>query len=211
MIVLGTPRVVASLLKAPAFHTLRLAHADRPISLEKLEEAINFLELATAWEQSGQLYGDLGFLLYLDASQRSADDPLRQLRAAESIAAIEHSLARAPVVPQGWLRLAYAKSLTEGPSPEVARYLEQSLRLAPFLGALALARIDLLLRNWPYLNAEVRQQVGPQIRYAWRHHSRSLVEIASASGHLQVLRLALRSVPDANRRIDQILARLAAS
>ena len=199
------------MLKAPAFHTLRLAHANRPVPLDSLERATEFLEIATAWEKSGQLYGDLGFLLLLDARQRATDDPLRRLRAADSAAAIKQSLALSPTLLQGWLRLAYARGLTEGPSPEVARYLEQSLRLAPFLGALVPARIDLLFRNWPYLSADTRRQVGSQIRYAWRRESHSLVEIAAINGHIQTLRLALRSIPGANQRIDQILAQLAAN
>jgi len=172
-----------------------------------LETAIAFLRRSTSWEQSGELYGDLGLLLFRDAVGRTADDPLRDQQAVASIAAIEKSLALTPTVPQGWIRLAYAKTLLDGPGPEIAAILEQSLRLAPFSGALAPARIDLLLQNWAFLPPEVRQQVGPQIRYGWRHHSQSLVEIAANNGRLNILRLALRSDPDATQRIEQILAK----
>ena len=208
LIGLGLPRVVASLLKAPAFGSLLQAQADRPVDPEHLETAIAYLKKATGWERSGELYGDLGLLLYRDAVRRSPDDPLRLQRAAESIAALEQSLARTPTVPQNWIRLAYATTLTEGPGPTAAAIVGQSLRLAPYSGALAPARIDLLFRNWAFLSPETRRHAGPQIRYGWHHNKQSLVEIALAHGRLETLRLALRSDPDAGPLIDKILARL---
>jgi len=208
LIASGAPRVVASFLKAPAFGALLQAQSDRPVAAAALEPAIAYLKKATRWEKSGELYGDLGLLLYRDALQRPADDPLKLERAAESVAAIEASLARTPTVPQGWIRLAYAKTLLAGPGPEIAAIAGQSLRLAPFSGGLAPARIDLLLRNWAYLSPESRRLAGAQIRFGWRHHSGRLVEIAAARGRLKVLRLALRSDPEADRVIDKTLAKL---
>ena len=205
---LGAPRVIASLLKAPAFQSLRAAHAGEPLETVQLQTATRFLEKATRWEASGQLYGDLGFLLLLDAAARPTDDPQRQALAGRSLAAIEASLMLAPASPHGWLRLAYATTILKGPSPEVAALLERSLKIAPFLGALAPARIELLFQNWPHLSPEMRAALGPQIRYGWRHHGRALVAIAARGGQLRVLRLALRSVPGAPQRIDRFLTEI---
>jgi hypothetical protein len=117
LISLGTPRVIASVLKAPAFTALRAAHAGRPTAADQLEIATTYLQKAIAWEQSGQLNGDLGFLLLLQAAQRQADDPARLKLARRSAVAIETALALAPANPHGWLRLAYAETILHGPSP----------------------------------------------------------------------------------------------
>jgi hypothetical protein len=151
LISLGTPRVIASVLKAPAFGTLRAAHAGRPIAADQLEIATSYLQKATAWEQSGQIFSDLGFLLLLQAAQRQADDPARLKLARRSAVAIETALALAPANPHGWLRLAYAETILHGPSPEVAAILAQALKIAPFLGELAPSRIELVLQNWQHL------------------------------------------------------------
>jgi hypothetical protein len=151
LISLGTPRVVASVLTAPAFGALRAAHAGRPTAADQLEIATTYLQQAIAWEQSGQLNGDLGFLLLLQAAQRQPDDPARLELARRSAAAIEKALALAPANPHGWLRLAYAETILHGPPPEVAAILAQALKIAPFLGELAPSRIELVLQNWQHL------------------------------------------------------------
>lgn len=207
LIALGTPRVVASFLKAPAFGTLLQARADRPLDPDSLQTAIAYLQRATDWERSGALYGDLGLLLYRDALRRAADDPLKPARAIESIAAIEQSLARTPTVPQDWIRLAYAKTLVDGPGPAVAETIGRSLRLAPFSGALAPAQIDLLLQNWADLPPAARKDAGALIRFGWRHHARELTDIAAKRDRLEVLRLALRSDREAVQQIDNALSR----
>jgi hypothetical protein len=206
LIGLGVPRVVSSLLKGPAIATVRDAHDGDSLRLEELETAARYLRKAAAWEGSAGVRTDLGLLLLMRAEQTDVDDPQREALLDEAAAVLRDGLARAPVRPHAWLRLAYAGMMNSGPSAEVVAELALSLQTGRFVGEIALARIELLLRNWAYLPFEMRTLVGAQIRYAWRHERRGLVELAQMTGTTRIIRFALRTIPGALEEIDSLLS-----
>ena len=207
LLVLGVPRVVASMLKAPAFMTVLAAHRGETRPAGRLERAAGYLEAAARWEGSGRLRTDLGFLRLLQAAATDRDDPRRSELAARASEALREGLLRAPAQPHSWVRLAYARTLETGPSPEVAALLAQSYRAGAFVGEITLARLELVLANWNDLPFDLRVSTGKQIRYAWTHEKDGLVEIARQGGAAHVIRLALRSLPGAVERLDADLAR----
>lgn len=205
LIGVGVPRVVASLLKAPAIATVLDAHGGDPLTIDQLDRAARYLRRASKWENSASVRTDLGFLLLLHAEKLDQEDPTRAGLIEEAVDALRDGLERAPVRPHAWVRLAYAEMLKPGPSAEVASLLEQSLTAGRFIGEISVFRIDLLLQNWEHLSFEMRKAVGAQMRYAWEHRSQMLIEVAKRTGREQVLRFAVRSIPGA---IDQINASL---
>ena len=72
LLVLGVPRVIASVLKAPAFSTLLAAERGERPPEERLEIATASLEQAMYWEKSGRVRGELGNLLLLGTTQNES-------------------------------------------------------------------------------------------------------------------------------------------
>jgi len=206
LIVLGVPRVVASLLKGPAIGAVSDAHDGDLLSPGQLETAIRYLRRAADWEASVGLRTDLGFLLLSQAEQIAVDGPKREALLDEAGAVLRDGLARGPVRPHAWLRLAYVEMMQSGPSAEVAAVLGRSLEAGRFVGEISLVRMELLLRNWAHLPFEVRALVGEQIRYVWRRQPGKLIVLARITGTTQILRLSLRSIPGSLEMIDRHLA-----
>ena len=207
LLFLAVPRVVASVLKAPAFSAVLAAHRGTPQPAGRLDQAAGYLEAAARWEGSGRLRTDLGYLRLLQAAARVRDDSRRADLAGQATAALREGLLRAPAQPHSWVRLAYARTLETGPSPEVAALLAQSYAAGAFVGEITLSRLELLLANWNDLAFDVRVFTGKQVRYAWTHEKDALVDIARRGGGGHVIRLALRSLPGAVDRFDAALAR----
>ena len=109
---------------------------------------------------------------------------------------------RAPARPHGWVRLAYARTIGDGPSPEVAALLARSLEAGAFVGEITLARLELLLRTWDHLRPETRGSTGKQIRFAWEHDENGLIGVARRSGRVPIVRFALRTLPGALDQFD---------
>ncbi len=204
---LGTPRVIASVLKAPAFMTLLSAHHGKPQPLERLEKAAGYLKTAAQWEDSGRVRTDLGFLLLLQATQVDPEDPRRSALARQTAEALREGLVRAPAQPHSWLRLAYARVIETGPSPEIAALLAHSVEAGPFVGEITISRLELLLRTWGDLSPDLRSYTGKQVRYAWKNDHRGLIKAAKRSDRAYIIRFALRTVPGALDQFDAAMPR----
>ncbi len=204
---LGVPRVVASVLKAPAFVTLLAAHGGEPQPSEQLGRAAGYLEAAARWESSGRIRTDLGFLLLLQSAQSDPEDPKRVELARQAAEALREGLLRGPAGPHSWIRLAYARMIETGPSPEVAALLEQSLEAGGFVGEITVSRLELLLRNWDHLPPDARTLTGKQLRFAWKRDRRRLIEIAKQTNRAHIIRFAIRSMPGALDQFDAALAK----
>ncbi len=204
---LGTPRVIASVLKAPAFMTLLSAHHGIPQPLERLEKATGYLKTAAQWEDSGRIRTDLGFLLLLQATQIDPADPRRSALARQAAEALREGLVRAPAQPHSWLRLAYARVIETGPSPEIAALLARSVEAGPFVGEITISRLELLLRTWHDLSPDLRSYARKQVRYAWKNDYRGLIKAAKRSDRAYIIRFALRAVPGALDQFDAAIPR----
>ena len=96
---LGTPRLITSVLKAPAFVTVLTAHHGEPQPLERFEKATQYLETAARWEASGRIRTDVGFLLLLQPTQLNSGDPRKASLAQQAAKALRDGLLLARARP----------------------------------------------------------------------------------------------------------------
>ena len=199
---LGAPRVIASVLKAPAHRTVwEIFHGQTP-GLAQLKRASSYLDLATRWEQSASLYNDLGFLLLLEAIQTEPDDPRRKALADQATKALRHGLLLSPSRPHPWVRLAYARVISGAQPSEVATLLARSVDVGPFVGEIAITRLELLMRAWDHLSPEMQRYTLKQIRFVWINAADEMIKIAKQSPRPGIIRFALRPIPKAVERLE---------
>jgi hypothetical protein len=200
---LGVPRLVASILKAPAHRTVSMVQNGRTPASEQLERAAVHLERVTSWEESTGLFADLGFLRLLQAVQTDPDDPQRPVLAGQAAEALHQALLLSPARPHPWVRLAYARAIGGAEPSEVAGLLAGSVSVGPFVGEIAITRLELLLRAWDHLSPEMRRYTAEQIRYIWTNDASSdLIQVAKRTPRPQVIRFALRPIRGAVERLD---------
>lgn len=111
---IATSRLVASLLKAPAFDNLLAAHAGRSLSPYELQSAAAYLKQAQEWETSGTLMGDLGFLRLYEAAHEKPQSTAQQDLLKDALSGMREALLLSPVQPHTWARMAQAQMMTDG-------------------------------------------------------------------------------------------------
>lgn len=201
---LGVPRVVASLQKAPAHFTLLAAHWNQSLSSSDLAGAAAQLEKVRAWEDSADLNSELGFLLLLLAAQSETVERRNEI-AAKAAGALQRSLLLGAAQPQPWVRLAFARYYLGEDPARITAPIEQSRKVGPYVGDIAVTRLKILLINWDDLSPELKNFTYDQIRYIWPNASGQILEIAQLTRHPEVIRHALRQVPDAVERLDRVI------
>jgi hypothetical protein len=202
---LGTPRLIASILKAPAHVLLTHVEAGKTPPRDQLERAANHLEQARSWENSAQLASEIGFLRLLDAFQMDSSDPRRAAEVRLSADSLRESLRLSPARPHPWVRLAYAEDFEVGPGAEIARLLQQSTMVGAYVGEVALVRLRLLLKYWDSLSPEMRLYTFKQIRYMWANDQGFVLQAGKQTSKSHLIRFALRLVPGALDRFDQVV------
>lgn len=207
MLYLGLPRVVASVMKGPGFSTLLAANDGAIQDDRQLASAVNYLEAAAKWEESGRLLTEVGFLQLVRAAEVDLEESRSKELAAEASRTLREGLLRSPARPYSWVRLAYARAMEGAEPQEVVALLEQSYEVGGFVGAATFARLELLLSFWEDVPPALRSLAAEQIRYAWKNEPRSVIEAARFSDKPEVYLNAIASLPGA---LDQFEAALPA-
>ncbi len=202
---LSVPRLVASLLKAPAHFTVLAAHRNKTLTEGELARAIATLEKVRDWEMSADLNSELGFLLLLQAA-RSEPEERQQEVAARAADFLEQSLLLSASRPHPWVRLAFARWFHGDEALRVTEPLEQSIEIGPYVGAIAITRLKLLLHIWEHLSPKLKLYTLNQIRYIWPNAGGELLELAKRTSQPWVIRRALRPVPGALQQLDRVLS-----
>lgn len=198
---LGAPRVIASVLKGPAHKTVWEVFHGRAPGIAQLKRASSYLDLATRWEDSAALYNDLGFLLLLEAIQTEPDDQQKKALADRATEALRHALLLSPSRPHTWVRLAYARTIAGAHPSEVVTLLARSVEVGPFVGEIAITRLELLIRAWGHLPPEMQRYTLKQIRFVWINAADELITVAKRSPRPDIIRFALRPIPRAVERL----------
>ena len=131
LLTLAVPRVVASVLKAPAHRSILIVESGKTSGAESLARAAAYVERATSWERSARLYGELGFLTLLQAFKTNRDDPARPALIGKASDSLRQALQLSPARPHPWVRLAYARALEGAEPAELADLLAQSVSVGP--------------------------------------------------------------------------------
>lgn len=207
LIALGTPRLIASILKAPAHAPLSRLEAGRTVPAGQLERAATHLEQARGWEHSARLASEIGFLRLLEAFQADGSDDGRASQAQLAALSLQQSLELSPARPHAWVRLAYAEDYAGGSGDEIARLLQQSTKVGAFVGEIAQVRLKLLLKYWDHLSPEMRRYTFKQVRFLWANDPGFVLQVGKQTSRAHIIRFALRPLPGALDRFDQAVPR----
>jgi len=203
LLILGVPRFISSLLRAPAHATLTQIEAGQVPPPAQLERAAKHLERARRWEFSAKLSTEIGFLRLLQASQMDETDPDRKTVAGLATASLTESLRLSPARPHPWVRLAYARAMEGAEPSEIVGLLEQSIKAGPYVGEIAIVRLKRLLVDWEHLSPEMRLYTYRQIRWIWNSEQSYLLGAARQTSRPDIIRFALRPIPGAVERLDR--------
>ncbi len=209
LLVVGVPRFVSSLLRAPAHAALTEIDAGEVPPRDQLERAATHLERALRWESSAKLSAEIGFIRLLQAFQMDEADPNRAIVAELATAKLRESLRLSPARPHPWVRLAYARAIEGAEPSEVVDLLEQSINVGPYVGENAIVRLKRLLADWGHLSPELRLYAYRQIRWIWNSEQSYLLRAARQTTRPDIMRFALRIIPGAVERFDRAVPRIA--
>lgn len=194
----GVRITAASLFAGPARLVKSEISNESQLAAIDIERAIHGLHLAEQWWPSAQTLSDRAFL----ELARLERQRLTGFEAAEALARarrdLDETLAREPLNPYSWARLAYVYTVSPGPSPASAIALERSFQTGPLDRQLTLTRYELSLANWHVLPARVRTEVERELQLTWEGyvyrgysrspHRRRMIASALAYNRTQWLR-----------------------
>jgi hypothetical protein len=177
---LALPRVLASAVLTLRDPVIQRLDAGEPVSEAELLGLIASRELALSWVEDREAHRERGTALAelgFREKARSATERAMLERAAEALRA---GLALAPAAPKEWMELGYLLVLLEGdPNRKAAQALLVSMRTGPFQAPDFLhRRLFWSLAHWKLYDEEEREEIGDQIRLAWRAAPGELADLA---------------------------------
>ena len=206
---LAVPRVLAAAWLALRAPVIQQMDAGEPVSKAELLGLIASRELALSWVEDRETHDERGMALaelaFLGGQQGVAERAMLEL----AVGATRAALAVAPADPSDWIQLAYLLVLLEGdPNRDAAEALLFSIRVGPFQAPdLLRRRLFWSLAHWRFYDEEERDQLGDQVRLAWRAAPGALADLAlDAPQFLVPIAAALDSVAGAQ---EQFIAAIA--
>jgi hypothetical protein len=147
----------------------------------ELRQARKWLAISSALSRRGKDASELGLIDLWLANHQSVGNEERQAILIEASDAHHIALARAPVEPFAWSRLALIEKMRMGPTARGGRYLAASVLTGPLFDPLTALRIGRAVDLWPVLAPETRRLFAGQIDLLWRTDPDSLIALASRS------------------------------
>jgi len=206
MLYLAAPRTIAAFIMLSENETLEQIRARQPVRVSDLKEFIESRREALPWINSGHVWSEMALAQLLLAEQETDADGGRNLTLVrEALSSLENGLAQAPLDPHAWTRLAYARYLVDGPSPELVSTLKMSIFAGPHEPRLVFLRLRLCLAAWDFFPEAERDLVYRQARFAWGISHRKLVDIADAAERPGVIRMALAQDPSELAKFERMM------
>ena len=205
----AVPRFTATQVRRADDPLIRAIQRGYEIEIEYADRLPQSRLRAAGLVDRGQDYAEAALLeqYFAMAGEDGEVDRERLIRAEGYM---QEALARAPVDPHGWARLAYMRSLLEAPADEIAAPLKMSLYLGPHEPNLTRARLTLCLLVWEEFEIAERDLVYEQARFLWSltgwsnpsgrqpgHSKAEFVELSDLPYGFPVLMFALRQDPEA--------------
>ena len=191
LLVGGVPRTIAALAMLPGGPVLSEIQNLRPVGRDDLEILIASQRRGLRFGESGRKWTDLGLAQLLLAREQGVPGGIKLEMVSPAIVSLKTGVALAPANPFAWTRLAYAHSLTMGPSSTMASALRMAMLTARYEPRLLFIRLELCLRSWSFFRTDDHELVFQQVRLAWRKNRKQLVALAVKTGQVNVVRAAL--------------------
>ena len=202
---LAGPRTMAAVVMFPGNHLLKRVQSGEALSEEQLETLINSRERALVWVESGRVRTDLALAKLLLAQQRTVNQQPDEGLVDQAKAELRQGLLFSPARPHAWTRLAFSELQAGGDARQAVAALRMALRVAPYEPGVMFVRLEVGLRLWWSLDPELREQLGEQIRMAWRHSGEQLIATALKTRRVHVVRAALSRSPGDSAEFEKRL------
>lgn len=207
LIAICVPYAIGSVLKTAAFPVITVINRGEIPTTAGLDGAARSLDTAALWDDGARVRTDLGLVLLMRAGIAENSVPERTRLNELAREALLAGLARAPVRPHSWVRLASLRMAQTGPSAEIVALLQRSVEIGRFVTDITLARVELLLLNWAELPTGLRIEAAAEFRRAWALDERALAVTAQRTGQAHIVQFALDGVPGARISFDRALRR----
>ena len=154
--------------------------AGEPVSEAELLGLIASRELALGWVENRKTQDERGTALAELAFREEPRSATERATLEQAADALRAGLAVAPAAPKDWMELGYLLVLLEGdPNRKAAQALLVSVRTGPFQAPDFLhRRLFWALAHWKFYEEEEREEIGDQIRLAWRVAPGELADLA---------------------------------
>lgn len=177
-----------------------------PVGKDALARVATSRESALRWVEDGRLWTDLALARLMSVERK------RVVRADLDLVPVRHALVeglkRAPINPYAWSRLAYIDYAVEGAAGRgAARVLPVAILSGPSERRLYLLRAEVGLRLFGHLDHLDRPLVLRQVELAWRQDPFAALDVAHATGRVDLLRRALAGAPDQREILRKLLAK----
>jgi hypothetical protein len=208
LIVLALPRLVSSVIMLPVEPIMDALQAGRPVSDEDLQRFASRSAAARRFSSAGRLATDLAAAKLAQAERlpTRAQSERREL-VEDAAALLEEGLAATPANSFAWARLAYARTVLEGPGAGAVDAWRMSVLTAPAETRLTVWRTRLGVALLAQFREGDRDLLDRQIRFAWRSDPERLAAFAKSGGPetIQLIRIALLDEPGALQKFDAAL------
>lgn len=203
LVALGVPRTLAAFGARPGNSILWHVQLGSSVRSEAIRELADSRKAALDWSDRGRYWSELALAQLLLAGLNSGDEAAKAGLLNLAAASLEKGLARTPVDPHAWTRLAYARSLLDASPGDIVAPLMMSIDVGPHEPKLVFIRLRLSLGVWEHLSEPERDMVYRQIRYAWKRSRRRLLELAEETMNFREIRVALLQDPDELLRFER--------
>lgn len=158
---------------------------------QELLKLIKKQEKTSAIADDGMLYQDLG-LVQLEVARRYGYESEKGSKLLKSsVQNLERGTSLSPARSIGWIRLAYAKMLLDGPSEYVSNAIYMSAVTAPYNYDILFYRLKLAIIVWKYFNDEQRDLLLQQVRIGHSANKRRMLTLKESKRGNEILLEAL--------------------
>ena len=191
---------------------LQAIRTGRVVADGPLDRAVATLEQSLRWGATPSALSDLALLKLVRLRSREAFGLGAHQDLLEFLTTQEHSLARAPATTDGWARLTYGRYELSGLDQASRDALEMSFLTGRLERSPMAFRLQLMLREWPALDPEMRALARREIRQLTRHGPGgidALVEVyrgLNLAGR-EVVQAVLAGSPQDQASFDRLLGR----
>jgi len=199
------PRTIAAFILYPETATLRQIQKGNPVDAFGMGGLVRSRRAAMAWVDDGRIATDLALAELLMAEAKGDGSRRDPALVAAAITAASEGLARAPLNPHAWARLAYARSLRDGLSRGVATDLKMSIFTGPHEPRLVFSRLALSLRDWRNFSPADRDLLLRQVRFAWDVSPDKLIKVTQETGAIGIVLIALARDPEDLKKFIALL------
>lgn len=204
VLALSVPRLRASLSVLPAdavqsryAQTGEFPTASMGYLTDVLVSGIENHDDPAYWAQLG--------LIHFIRAESASDDQARGKDLALALQATGSALARAPVAPDLWLRMAIIRASLEEPSSEVVAAWRLSIDTGRVEPSLAVKRVELGLIYFSALSTEDRLQLLDQARIGWEMKRADLAAMVRSDPRYRIRfrELVKEAAPEMLAGLDQ--------